>query len=156
MKKLKGLFIVLLILSFCVIGCKMTPVPYSFTENDTAAITFSRTITLINLDGEKLPKAQSSTYWSPILIPADRKLNFRLYINDSSVLDAASSSGWAILLLPFAPFVDVNWVNVSFYCPPLEAGREYQLSVRNGFMTFGRRLVLTDKQSGAVIYEQMF
>jgi len=47
-------------------------------------------------------------------------------------------------------------VNVSFYCPPLEAGREYQLSVRNGFMTFGRRLILTDKESGTVIYEQMF
>ena len=156
MKKLKGLFIVLLILSFCVIGCIMTPVPYSFTENDTAAITFSRTITLINLDGEKLPEAKSSTYWSPILIPAEKKLNFRLLINDSSVMDMASSSGWAILLLPFAPMVDINWVNVSFYCPPLEAGREYQLSVRNGFMTFGRRLVLTDKESGTVIYEQMF
>jgi len=154
MKKFK--FLVLLVISFCVIGCIMTPVPYSFTENDTASITFTRTITLINLDGEKLPDAKSATYWSPILIPADKKLNFRLRIDDSSVMDAASNSGWAILLLPFAPMIDINLVNVSFYCPPLEAGREYQLSVRNGFMTFGRRLILTDKESGTVIYEQMF
>jgi hypothetical protein len=157
MKKLKTLFVVLFILSFCVIGCLMTPVPYSFTENDTASITFTRTITLINLDGEKLPDAKSATYWSPILIPADKKLNFRLRIDDSSVMDlAGSSSGWAIFLLPFAPMIDVNLVNVSFYCPPLEAGREYQLSVRNGFMTFGRKLVLTDKESGTKVYEQMF
>jgi len=156
MKKFKTLFVVLLILSFCVIGCIMTPVPYSFTENDTAAITFTRTITLINLDGEKLPQAKSATYWSPILIPADKKLNFRLRIDDSSVMDLANSSAFAIFLLPFAPMVDVNLVNVSFYCPPLEAGREYQLSVRNGFMTFGRRLVLTNKESGIKIYEQMF
>ena len=120
MKKPKTLFVVLLVISLCVIGCKMTPVPYSFAENNTAEITFSRTITFINLDGEKLPKAQSSTYWSPILIPAEKKLNFRLNINDSSVMDLASTSGWAILLLPFAPMVDVNWVNVSFYCRRLK------------------------------------
>jgi len=156
MKKFKTLFVVLLILSFSVIGCIMTPVPYSFTENDTASITFTRTITLINLDGEKLPDAKSATYWSPILIPADKKLNFRLRIDDSSVMDLANSSAFAIFLLPIAPMIDVNLVNVSFYCPPLEAGREYQLSVRNGFMTLGRKLVLTDKQSGTKVYEQTF
>jgi len=155
MKTFKALFFVLLISSLFFIGCQITPVPYSFAENNTAEITFARTITLLNLDGEKLPKAKSSTYWSPILVPTEKKLNFRLFIDDTSIMDISSSSGWAILLLPFSPMVDVNGVYVSFYCPPLEAG-EYNLSLRKGFMTFGRRLVLTDKESGTVIYEQMF
>ena len=156
----KGFLFFLAAASFCVMGCKsLLPkaVPYSFAPegSPTAAITFQGGgIDLVKYGDAKLPVPKIKTYWSPFLFPAGKKLNLRLHMVRGGPT-WISSTPWGLVILPISIMLSVRaWV--SFYCPPLEAGKEYKLSFRSGFSTLGRKLVLQDAQTGQIIYEQKF
>ena len=153
----------LVVLSF-ICGCAVIPkpVPYSFAEGEskTAAITFVHNnvrsyIRLLNFDGEKLPPPEKLTRWEPVLFPAGEKLKLKVYIQHDQATTVSSGTVIDIFILAFA--MQLNLMEqVYFYCPPLEAGQNYTLSFKSGFATIGRKLVLTEAESGTVIYEQKF
>jgi len=155
----KGFLFFLVAASFCVMGCRSLPKPvsYSFAPegSPTSAITFvGGGISLVKYENAKPPAPQKKTYWSPFLFPAGKKLYLRLHVKNGDG-PVFLSGPLGLILLPISIMVSVN-SRVSFYCPPLEADKEYQLSFRSGFSTLGRKLVLQDAQTGQIVYEQKF
>ena len=109
----------------------------------------------LNFDGKKLPKPEKSTRWEPISFPAGEKLKLRLSVFHDQTVSASPSTMLGFLVLVFAMQLNVS-EQVHFYCPPLEAGQNYTVTFTSGFASIGRKLILTEAESGTVIYEQKF
>ena len=146
------LFIILLLMTFCFIGCAslfsslfIKPVTYSFAENysanGTAIIDFvggdSKVgVRLVDCDGYQIPAPASGTNWeSAVIFPAGIELNLRVYVFWNEDRYGERRRG-------------------IFKCPPLEAGRNYKLKFRGNYKNGS--LFLTDGLfESIIIYEQV-
>lgn len=132
-----------MIFSLCA-GCSsLTPVPYSFYENDEdfAEIIFARsdsndklTVQLISYENSAFPEAENGTYWKPVLFPAD--FSFTLKVRVSHYYSGSSIN--VNNLLDAAVFADEvrnslegNYqIDISIDIPMLEKGNIYVLYLR--------------------------
>ena len=158
-----------LFVSFCIMGCSTAPapVPYSFAGNtgETISITFSSQANLVSFEGVVLPKPARKTHWRPIVFPAGRTLPLTVhaYYDDSWGANLSTSgTAFDILLLVIFPVVIIHDLtaplrginrDVVFDCPPLQAGREYFLTLEKKGRPKRFYLILSDTQTG-VVYEQ--
>lgn len=152
MKNKNKLLIVLTLAMFCVTGCftttkkKPDPVPirYSFAESEEKAVPIRFIqgnkvgVTLVDCDGVYRPTPPEGTYWErDSLFPVGRPLDIRVYVYWNENRYGERRRG-------------------IFRCPPLEEGREYDLSFRGN--SKGGKLILTHSvagsRSGTVVYEQ--
>ena len=124
--------------SFLIMGCT-SAVPYSFAENEsrTATITFTGTknfgVDLFYYEGIELPIPKKSEYWNPVTFPAGRPFTLTVGVYNSET---------------------ERGDEVTFNCPALAAGRDYRLEAKKPYFGKVNRLVLTDMNTRAVVYEQ--
>jgi hypothetical protein len=152
-------FIITILVSIA--GCSTTPVPYSFAADGVETATISIVngnpgLVLVYADGFELPEPEKKTRWDPFSFPAGKpiKITVHAYYEQSNT----SNQGLLTALIASA-IISSRSVNkdVSFECPPLEAGKNYKLVFRKGAGTTGKNLlVLTDVSTGKIVYEQEF
>lgn len=151
MKNKNIYFVILALVPLFIIGCGVTPIPYSFAENEkengTAKITFVGTknkegVDLHYFEDTELPIPKKGNYWTPVIFPAGRP--FLLIVN---IYDNFKDKGNEKI----------------FKCPALTAGKDYRLEVEinKASSLFGitikereEKLILRDAKTKAVIYEQ--
>ncbi|MDR2796091.1 MAG: hypothetical protein LBB47_05205, partial [Spirochaetaceae bacterium] len=160
MKYVKLISIV--IIGISIVSCSTTsPAPYSFAadEAETAKLNIVRGnpgLAVVYVDGDELPPPAEKTYWDPLIFPPGKPINITVhaYYQQST----ASNQGLLTALITSA-IVSSRSVDrdVSFECPPLEAGKNYKLVFRKGAGTTGKNLlVLTDTSTGKTIHNQEF
>jgi hypothetical protein len=172
MKKTAGKIIFILVLvslANTFIGCASNSVvKYSFAKNEseTASITFLQNnetlrsdredVYFIDLDGVSLPKPEKKTTWgNTIIFPVGVPLEIKVEVSWESKNVKGKKDG--------------GHKKIVFECPPLKAGKEYQLKYVHetlgdfGFfgkiieiMILGDRLVLTNISTGETIHEKSF
>jgi hypothetical protein len=138
MKNRSLLWVVLIVAALCFTGCSTTPkaprivdVPYIFGQDEnadgTAEIIFNYGVRFVDLEGEELPPPEEGTRWRPLLFPAGRELNIRVY-----AAYAGNTPGYRRRGI--------------FTCPPLEAGKKYKIwfePAKTNKFTGAGRLILT-------------
>jgi len=147
MKTKKVLCIVLFFTALGFTGCFsfIKPVMYSFAENDnengSAIINFIGSgekvgVRLVDCEGIEIPAPAKGTSWkSAVVFPAGKPLNIRVYVfwNDDQYGERRRGI---------------------FKCPPLEAGKIYNLRFKGNYKN-GGSLSLTDaKADSIIVYEQ--
>jgi hypothetical protein len=171
MKKTAGKIIFILVLVLFAntfIGCiSYSVAQYSFAknENEAASITFLQNhnkslrsnredVYFIDLEGVNLPDPERNTIWGDtIIFPAGVPLKIRVDVSWESKRIKGKK--------------DLGHKKIIFECPPLEAGKEYQLRYIHetigdfGFfdkmidvIIFGDRLILTNISTGEIIHEK--
>ena len=153
--------------SFLFVGCASKPVQYSFAANEQnlpsiAFKTGNPSVSFVSFDGQTLPQPARSTRWEPLNFPSDRDLRIIVharYTTNSKV----SLGGFGLLGTAVNVVQDVRAVSrnvdadLVFDCPPLEAGRSYQLYfVKEPGMPGKNILTLTDIESAEVVIQQEF
>jgi len=146
MKNKHIVFMIITFAAFFVVGCSSLPkdVPYNLMDNEdtnkTASIycdmggyfsqgQFVPNLWFVDFEGKTLPDPKQGTLWNPIIFPAERELNIRIYLSS------------------FQSKIDDNHYRRMgiFRCPPLEAGKKYRLWYQpDQSGKTGGRLVLTD------------
>jgi hypothetical protein len=165
MEKMKNGILVFTI-SLLMIGCATTSVPYSFVEdgNETASIDFiggNPGVKLVYFDNNELPEPDKKTHWNPVLFPVGKplKITVHAYYQQEASSGSTSLLGALITVAATSAITASRAVDrdVLFYCPALDVGKTYKLVFRKGAGTTGNNLlVLTDKSTGKLIYEQEF
>jgi len=142
-------------------------VPYSAVkdENRTAVITFGNhllnngayydgnnegglNIQLVSIDGIEIPIPERRTVWNPVSFPAGKPLTLVVNI----FYFATKTSGVDLYIIGFESITAGSWYNtdVTFNCPPLEAGKSYTLNAYGkGTNT---RFILTDTKTKKKVY----
>jgi hypothetical protein len=141
MQKRNILWLVLIFVAFCLMGCFSTPktpkirdIPYTFgahkNNNETATIFPQWGIRFVDVEGEVLPPAGEGIRWRPLLFPAKRDLNIRLYATYAGDHPGYRRRG-------------------IFKCPPLEANKKYKLwyepAKRHYYSGAGKLILTYDK-----------
>ena len=150
------------------IGCKTTPVAYSFAASETNAAHISfkdddtPSVVFVSFDGQTLPKPESKTHWDPVTFPSGRELRIVVHANYQTT-SKTTLSGFGLLGDVVNLAQDVRAVSrnvdadVLFICPPLAAGRDYLLTFSKEPGMPGRNLLtLTDVERGTVVVQQEF
>ena len=148
-------------------GCSTSPVPYSFTPNDPNSPTInfvggSPGVAFVSFAGQLLPEPEGRTHWDPISFPAGRELRLVVYAAYSTS-SRTTLSGFGVLGAAVNVAQDVRAVSrnvdveIEFICPPLQAGRRYQLYFTKGpGMPGTNTLTLIDLETRDVIRQQDF
>jgi hypothetical protein len=146
-------------------GCATSKsIPYSFAEEstDTAIVTFkegSPSVWFVSFEDSGLPEPEKGTFWSPLSFPTGRPLDITVHAYyEQKATDSPSSGllGSLIVLTATSAISAATFVSVDvvFNCPPLEAGKNYQLAYRR---EVGKhKLLLTDTGTNKVVYQQEF
>jgi len=109
------LWLVLILTSYCFIGCASVSGVYkpdhSFAENerDSALVVFGKGVSFIDYEGTEYPKGVRRTFQSPMLFPSGIPLNIRVFIYWEGNKPGYRRRG-------------------IFNCPPLESGGEYLIT----------------------------
>lgn len=146
MKTKRFVFIVLFFAAFCITGCAslfIKTVTYSFAENEsqTAKITFIRGdkvgVRLVDCEDIKIPAPEKGTRWeeSSFIFPVGRPLDLRVYVYWSEDRYGERRRG-------------------IFKCPPLEAGKKYNLRFKGNYKNGGSLLLYDENTSRFPVYEQ--
>jgi len=145
--------LVLVMVATNLIGCLSTnstkqAVRYSFAKNEdkTCTITFLKnpkgliqvdSVLFINFKGSEMSKPEKGTYWEEDTVIFPAGVSFKIKVKGVHVRLIGS---------PYSQ-------NKIFECPPLEAGKEYQLEYQ--YHTFGpSKFILTNKETGETISTQ--
>ncbi|MDR1149100.1 MAG: hypothetical protein LBK66_10770 [Spirochaetaceae bacterium] len=165
MEKMKNSILVFAI-ALLMISCATTSVPYSFVENgnETASIDFiggNPGIKLIYFDNNELPEPDKKTHWNPVLFPVSKplKITVHAYYQQQASSGSTGFLGALVTIAATSAITASRAVDrdVLFDCPSLDVGKTYKLVFRKGAGATGKNLlVLTDKSTGKVIYEQEF
>jgi len=151
MQKTKIYFIILIVLSFSILGCFSTPVPdafYTGDETKTATLFFNnQIIKIIDVDGIEFPP---NTAYRPILLPVDKPLNIKVYVKDDGW-----RKGRGKLQLPYLDLTAIIDREVVFQCPPLEKGQKYTLEYNYSIIGKALRLFIPNVGlTGKEVYKQ--
>jgi hypothetical protein len=169
MKKTNVLGFILVLALFFIAGCASMKksVSYSFAGTDaggTAAITFMNGVTLLDFEGNEFPKPGKGTRWDPLLFPAGKEFLIKVHVYDGGTGTGGGGCG-GFGFLACLELVIVNetirgmvWRDVYFVCPPLEAGKEYNLYFNSRSISRDS-LELTEKSGksffrGKTVFEQ--
>jgi len=144
--KTKRFLFILFFITFCIIGCasSLRPVTYSFAENDSengsAKITFVGSgddvgVRFVDYEGIEKPDPAEGTRWeSAVIFPAEKSLNIRVYVFWDEDRFGERRKG-------------------IFRCPPLKAGKKYNLKFIGDYKN-GGVLLLTDENNDSLVYKQ--
>jgi hypothetical protein len=155
------LIISIIIIAVSIVGCSTTPVPYSFATDGSETATMNIVsgnpgLGLIYADGNELPEPAKKTHWDPFSFSAGKPINITVH----AYYEQSNTSNQGLLVaLATSAITASRSVNrdVTFECPPLEAGKNYKLVFRKGAGTTGKNLlVLTDTSTRRIVYEQEF
>ena len=153
-------------------GCAtmLTSASYSFAQpgEQTASIYFNSSknngISLIDYSGTLIPKPEEGTRWDLVTFPAEKRFFLKVNVYDKGKSNiGANSSGTGILdaLLGIVGLVaslessraKVNR-DVYFTCPPLEAGKQYNLIFKSRPIR-RNSIELWERGASRLIYEQI-
>jgi hypothetical protein len=161
------MYLLVLFVSSVYIGCTTSPVAFSFLEDEqnTSSIAFKQGnpgISLVSYNGLTLPKPENGKHWDPITFPSG--IDLRIIVHASyqtkskTTLGGFGLLGAAVNLAQDISAVSRNVdVDLEFTCPPLEAGKSYQLSFTKEPGLPGKNiLTLTEAGTVKVIYQQEF
>ncbi|MCL2185603.1 MAG: hypothetical protein FWB86_07115 [Treponema sp.] len=166
MQKTKIYFIILIVLSFSILGCFSTPVVpdafYTGDETKTATMFFNNYDTnvrnvssqlqlrLIDVDGIEFPPDNSKKPTNkPILLPVDKPLNIKVHIKDDGW-----RKGWGKSKIPYLDLTAIINKEVVFQCPPLEEGKKYTLVYNYSIVGKTLRLYLPGGLNGIDVHKQ--
>jgi hypothetical protein len=119
------------------------------------------TVSFLYYNNNVLPPSESKTYWDPIMFPSGVPLEITVH----AYYHPETNTGGAGLLVSLvataitaktlaARSVDID---VLYYCPPLEAGKQYTLAFRKESGDPGiNRLILTDTATKTIVHQQVF
>ncbi|MDR2658972.1 MAG: hypothetical protein LBC27_03145 [Spirochaetaceae bacterium] len=111
---------------------------------------------MVYADEIELPAPPKKTHWEPFLLPAGEPLNITVH---AYYQQSNSSNDGLLVALVSSAITSSRSVDrdVSFECPPLEAGKNYKLEFRKGGGKTGSNLlVLTDTSTRQIIYRLEF
>ncbi|MDR2489939.1 MAG: hypothetical protein LBD20_00885 [Spirochaetaceae bacterium] len=154
-------FLGVVVVSLYFTGCLTTPVAYSYVEDGGEAATMtvvsgSPGLTLLYINGDELPKPEEKTRWDPFKLPAGvpLKLTVHAYYEQSSSSNMGLIALLATSAITASRSIDTD---VTFECPPLDAGKTYKLTFRKGAGLKGKNtILLNDTKTGKFVHEQEF
>lgn len=153
-------FLGLIVVSLSLAGCLTTPVAYSYVEEGGDAATVSVVsgspgLTLLYINGDELPKPEDKTHWDPFKLPAGVPLTLTVH----AYYEQSSGGGGLLGVLVTSAITASRSIDtdVTFECPPLDAGKTYKLAFRKGAGLKGKNTIfLNDTKTGKLIHEQEF
>jgi len=161
-------FSIALIFSAAVLltGCASKAVSYSFTEDEQNSSTIyfqtgNPKLTFISFEGRG-PRPNAGTHWDPIIVPSGRELKIAVFAEyEPKAPFRAASPGLLGQIVETATSINDAVRNVktevTFECPPLEAGKRYLLSFMKESGFPGKNiLILTDLQTSTIVHRQEF
>jgi hypothetical protein len=157
---------------FFYVGCVTNPVIYSFAAADSknvSSISFKArekqqdpNLVFVSFNGQSLPKPEKQTHWDPISFPSGTELRIIVHA-DYKTTSKTTLSGFGLLgeVVNIAQDIRAATRNVDtdivFTCPPLEAGKSYQLYFTKEPGIPGKNiLTLTDIKDAKVVVQQEF
>ena len=159
------------ITAFSITGCSSLPaaVPYTYTDagDKTAVIHFNSTknngIRIIDYSGVQVPVPKNGTRWDPMVVPAEKQVFIKVNVYDRGRYSNMQgfSNGFIdglINLVGVIATIELYRATVNrdvyFKCPPLEAGKQYNLVFKNRSI---RRNSIELWESGTriLVYEQL-
>jgi len=161
------MYLLVFLVSSLYIGCSTSPVAFSFLEDEqnTASIAFKRGnpgIWLVSYNGLTLPKPGNGKHWDPISFPSG--IDLRIIIHASYQTKSKTTlGGFGLLGAAVNLAQDISAVSrnvdadLEFVCPPLEAGKSYQLSFTKEPGLPGKNiLTLIEAGTVKIIHRQEF
>jgi len=169
----KGFFVFVISNLFILLGCSsMKPISFALVEDKSNSVSISFAqgnpgVKFLSYNNINLPESDGKTYWDPIFFPSGIPLEITVHAYYSHGAGGSVAAGVVIGGLVggiIAPSITSRTRNarsvddeIIFSCPPLEAGKEYKLSLVKGEGVPGKNtLVLTNTSTNEVILEQEF
>jgi len=164
--------VLIAIIAFFVTGCAsmITSSSYSFakTGEQTAVIYLNCTknngIKIIDYSGTVIPKPKEGTRWDVITFPAEKPFFLKVNVYDKGKSNLGASGTGAkflnSLLSIVGLFVSIESSrakvsrDVYFTCPPLEAGKQYNLIFKSRSIR-RNSIELWERGDSRLIYEQI-
>ena len=157
---------------FFLTGCAsmLTSATYSCVESgeQTAVIYFNSTINngikLIDYSGILLPKPKDGTRWDAVTFPAEKPFFLKVNVYDkgkpnvrSSIISSSALGFFIGLIEGFASLESSRAIvnrDVYFTCPPLEAGKQYNMIFKSRPIR-RNSIELWERGSSRLIHEQI-